>query len=60
MTDKYSKEEIEEAFKVECPYFYDLQSKVQEIENGIVSVQVRKHKGKLTDWVITTSERTVV
>tara|TARA_R110000868_G_C10972640_1_gene770690 strand:- start:24515 stop:24706 length:192 start_codon:yes stop_codon:yes gene_type:complete len=57
---KYTKEEIEEAFRVECPYFYELQQKVQATENGMVSVQVRKHKGKLTDYVVTVAVRNVL
>lgn len=54
---KYSKEEIEEAFRVEMPYFYDLQQKVRELKNGQVQLTVRKYKDKPQDYVITVAER---
>lgn len=57
---KYSKQEIEEAFHAECPYFYELQQKVQQTDNGVIGVQVRKYKGKLQDWVITVSTKNKV
>lgn len=60
MTQKYTKEEIEEAFMVEMPYFYELQEKVQALDSGIISLQVRKHKGKLTDYTVTVATRKVL
>jgi hypothetical protein len=57
---KYTKAEIEEAFHVECPYFYDLQTEVQAVKNGIVTLHVRKYKGKVQEWITTVSKRKVV
>lgn len=57
---KYTKQEIEEAFAKEMPYFYDLQSKVQEVDNGQIQITVRRYKGKTQDYVITVSERKVL
>lgn len=57
---KYSKEEIEEAFAAECPYFYELQNKLQNLDDGIVSLQVKKFNGKLQEWVTTVSIRNKV
>jgi len=54
---KYSKEEIEEAFRAEMPYFYELQNKLQTIENGQIQLTVRKYKGTVQDYVITVSEK---
>lgn len=57
---KYTKKEIEEAFQAECPYFYELQATVQQNDNAVIALQVRKHNGKMTDYVVTVSKRTVV
>ena len=47
--------EIEEAFRKEMPYFYELQRTINETPNGQVSVTVRMYKGKVQDYVVTTS-----
>lgn len=58
--NKYTKEEIEEAFRIELPYFYSLQQKVQQVDNGIIFLKVRKHQGRVTDFVIGTEDRHVL
>lgn len=63
MTQKYTKEEIEEAFQVDMPYFYHLQNKIREVEvrgNGQVQLTVRIYKGKAQDYVVTDSARYVI
>ena len=50
-----SESQIEEAFRNEMPYFYELQRTINETPNGQVSVTVRMYKGKVQDYVVTTS-----
>ena len=47
--------EIEESFRKVMPYFYELQRTINETPNGQVSVTVRMYKGKVQDYVVTTS-----
>lgn len=60
MTQKFTKEEIEQAFLIEMPYFYELQNKIKSVDNGTVAITVRKYKGKVTDYVVTVSTRNVL
>jgi hypothetical protein len=60
MATLYTPEQLRELLNKEAPYFVELQKQLEQTDNGIISVQVRKHKGKITDYVVTVSARTVI
>ena len=55
MSGPLTEAQIEEAFRKEMPYFYELQRTLNATPNGQVSVTVRMYKGSVQDYVVTTS-----
>ena len=51
----FTEADIEEAFKKEMPYFYELQSMLNKIPDGQVQLTVRMYKGDVQDYIVTTS-----
>lgn len=48
---------INEAFKKSKPYLVDIESAIKQVDNGIISFDVRLFQGKVTDVVITKESR---
>jgi len=59
-SSKYTLDELEGILKKERPYLLELEETITQVENGIISVEVRRHKGKTTDYVVAVAKRTVL